>query len=393
MPDVPTSTAPDDLSAPPEPVLPDFGGACIANIVPALLARNGDGPPTEWLPESARRARQVVLLVVDGLGWEQLSARAGLAPTLTSAEGIDRPITSVAPSTTATALTSITTGRLPCEHGVLGYRLAHGDEILNVLRWRLGNASPRDARRSDPVRAFQPYPPFPGSPEPVPVVSRDEFGSTGFTAAHLGDSPLHGYRVPSSLPLEVGRLLGEGAPFVYTYYDGIDKISHGNGLGAHYDAELRAVDRMVEDLVAVLPAGAVLVVTADHGQIDVGTRLELLGRDTMASVRFLSGEGRFRWLHARPGAGPDLVAELTERYGDSTWVMTRDQTVEDGLFGGTPDDRLLARLGDVALLPHRPLAFIDPADTGESRLESRHGSLTSAEMLVPLLALPGDATI
>jgi len=134
-------------------------------------------------------------------------------------------------------------------------------------------------------------------------------------------------------------------------------------------------------------------VTADHGQIDVGTRLELLGREAMASVRFLSGEGRFRWLHARPGADADLLAEVTERYGDSTWVMTRDQVIEDGLFGGRPDPGLVSRLGDVALLPHRAIAFIDPADTGESRLESRHGSLTSAEMLVPLLALSGDGSL
>ena len=184
------------------PVRPDFGGACIANVVPALMGRSADGPATAWLPETARRARQIVLLVVDGLGWEQLSERAGLAPTLSAAEGIGRPITSVAPSTTATALTSITTGLPPCQHGVLGYRLADGDEILNVLRWRIGNAAPRDARRSEPAGAFQPFAPFPGAQGPVPVVSHAEFGSTGFTAAHLGDSPLHDYRVPSSLAVE-----------------------------------------------------------------------------------------------------------------------------------------------------------------------------------------------
>ena len=102
------------------------------------------------------------------------------------------------------------------------------------------------------------------------MVSKDEFGGTGFTAAHLGNSPLSGYKVLSSLPVEVGRLLREGERFVYAYYDGIDKVAHGSGLGDLYDAELRAVDRLVADLVAELPAGAVLVVTADHGQIDVG---------------------------------------------------------------------------------------------------------------------------
>ena len=138
----------------------------------------------------------------------------------------------------------------------------------------------------------------------------------------------------SSLPVEVGRLLRDGHRFIYAYYDGIDKVAHGTGLGDLYDAELRAVDRLVADLVAELPAGAVLVVTADHGQIDVGPNVELLGAEIMSMVRFMSGEGRFRWLHARPGAGADLAAAAAERYAETSWVMERDQIIDEGMFGG-----------------------------------------------------------
>jgi predicted AlkP superfamily pyrophosphatase or phosphodiesterase len=374
-------------------VRPDYDGACIANVVPALLGNGEHEATADWLPASARQARQIVLLVVDGLGWEQLRARAALAPTLSAAEGIDQAITSVAPTTTACALTSITTGSRPCHHGLLGYRLAIGTEILNVLRWTVGSDQARDARRSVPAHRFQPRPPFATSPRPVPVVSKRDFGGTGFTAAHLGNSPLHGYSVPSSLPIEVGRLLRADEPFVYAYYDGIDKVAHGSGLGALYDAELRAVDRVVADLVSELPPGAVLVVTADHGQIDVGPQVELLGREIMTAVHFISGEGRFRWLHALPGAAADLEAAVIDRYGDSTWVMGRDQLIDEGLFGGPVPADHLDRLGDVALLPHDSHAFIDPADTGENRLHSRHGSLTGDEMLVPLVALAGDGSI
>ncbi len=379
---------------PPAPLLPDYRGACIANVVPTLIT--GQDPPDAdagWLPDTARRADQVVLLVLDGLGWQQLRARSALAPTLSGAEGIERPITSVAPTTTACALTSITTGRPPSDHGLLGYRLALDDQILNVLRWTLGSGAARDVRREVPARRLQPCPSFPGASRPVPVVSKHEFGGTGFTAAHLGNSPLHGYRVLSSLPTEVGRLLAGGEPLVYAYYDGLDKVAHASGLGELYDAELVAVDRLVADLADRLPPGAALVVTADHGEIDVGPRVELLGRDVMSSVAFLSGEGRFRWVHARPGAAADLERSLAERYGDTTWVMSRDQVVDEGVFGGPLRAELVARLGDVALLPHAPLAFVDPADTGESRLQSRHGSLTADELLVPLVALSRDGSI
>lgn len=378
----------------PEPVLPDYGGACIDSVVPALVDVLAGAPPPPWVPRTAAAADQVVLLALDGLGFEQLTARAALAPTLVGADGADRPITSVAPSTTACALTSLTTGCTPARHGLLGYRLAAADDqVLNVLRWTVGRADPRDARRLVPPRTVQPCTPFPGTTRPVPVVSREGFGSTGFTAAHLGDAPLTPYAVTSTIAVEVRRLLAAGHRLTYVYYDGIDKVAHAYGLGEHFDAELAAADGLVAELAALLPRRAALVVTADHGQVDVGPAVEVLGPDVMDGVRLLSGEGRFRWLHAVPGAAADVALAARERYGDRAWVVTRQAAVEDGWFGGGLAPDVAARLGDVALVPHEPIAFLDPADTGESRLASRHGSLTPAEMLVPLLALGGGGNI
>jgi hypothetical protein len=375
-----------------EPVLPDYAGPCLTNLVPALLAGPDRSP--EWLPARARGADQIVLLVIDGLGWEQLQDRTAIAPTMAAASRTGGAITSVVPTTTATALTSIVTGRPPSDHGVLGYRLAVGDdEVLNVLRWQVGSRTIRDARRSIPAGQFQPFPPFPGATAPVPVVSRSEFGGTGFTAVHLGDSPLNGYRVLSTIAVETRRLLARGSTFVYAYYDGIDKVAHAHGLGEYYDAELQSVDRLVAEMAALLPDGAVLVVTADHGQVDVGSRVVLPGKDLMSATRFISGEGRFRWLHAKPGAAKDLLVDAEELHGETTWVRSRDQLVDDAWFGGPLRDGVVSRLGDVALIPHAPIAFLDPADTGETRLAARHGSLTSAEMLVPLLCLAGDGNI
>jgi len=220
----------------------------------------------------------------------------------------------------------------------------------------------------------------------VPVVTRYDYGPTGFTAAHLGRVQLHRWQTAAGLVTTVRRLAAGGAPFVYAYYEGIDRVAHAEGLGEYYDDELRATDRLVADVLDALPSGAVLVVTADHGQVEVGSSVEVFGPEIMADVTLLSGEGRFRWLHARPGASAALVEAATERHGDVAWVRSRDQIIEDGWLGGVPSATVAARLGDVALLPHAPTAFLDPADTGELRLKARHGSLTPAEMLVPLLA-------
>ncbi len=101
----PVAPVPEEPAGPgagaPVPVVPHYGGACLSSVVPALLGRHGGS--ASWVPEPARDARQVVLLALDGLGWEKLRSVAGLAPTLASGTG--GPITSVAPTTTATALT------------------------------------------------------------------------------------------------------------------------------------------------------------------------------------------------------------------------------------------------------------------------------------------------
>ncbi len=362
------------------PTLPDYAGACVANLVPAFLA--SPAGPVTWLPEACSDARQVVLLAVDGLGWEQLQERKELAPTLCSMEG--GPITTVVPSTTATAMTSLATGLTPGEHGVVGYRIHVHHEILNVLRW---TTPAGDARRSIPPHEFQPTPPFCGSR--IPVVTRAEFANSGFTTAHLSGAVFHGYRMPSTLLVEILGLLEAGEPFVHAYYDGLDKVGHEYGLDRYFDAELRSVDFLVEHLVAALPPGAVLVVTSDHGQVDVGDDLVSLHSEVFDHLAFQSGEGRFRWLHARPGRARQLLEVTRDHHEEIAWVRSVEEVLDEQWFGPRVSPAARARLGDVALVARDPVSFIDPNDTGPYELVGRHGGLTSAEMLVPLLAARG----
>jgi hypothetical protein len=280
------------------PLIPDYAGPNVRGIVPALLGPGSWAtslPP--WMPEPVAAADQVVLLVLDGLGWEQFEEHRHLLPTLASMSG--GPITTVAPTTTATALSSIATGLTPAEHGLLGYRMLLGGEVLNVLRWTSDGA---DRRRMHPPRDVQPFAAFLG--HDVPVVSPAELQGTAFTEGHLFGSRPVGYRAISSLPVEVGRQLRAGERFVYAYYGNIDKTAHERGFGEFYDAELRYADRLIGDLLDVLPDGAVLMVTADHGQVDVGDRIIDPDPGLLEMVATQSGEGRFRWWHARPGDDP-----------------------------------------------------------------------------------------
>jgi predicted AlkP superfamily pyrophosphatase or phosphodiesterase len=359
------------------PLLPDYSGGCISNVVPALLEPESERPA--WLPAEAAEAEQVVLFVLDGLGWDQLQERRHLCPTLAEMSG--GPITTVAPSTTATALTSIATGLSPGRHGVVGYRIDIDGEVLNVLRWSVNG---RDARETVPPEKVQGAEPFLGH-RPA-VITKAEFKRSGFTAAHLEGVRFHGYRVPSSMTTDARRLLRANESFIYCYYEGIDKVAHEYGLGDHYDAELRASDRLVADLLDSLPSRAALVVIADHGQVDVGERIVRIHPDALALSSMLSGEGRFRWLHARPGRAEHLFEVASRHHAHEAWVVTRQQVIDEEWFGPIVTEAARHRLGDVALVARDPVAFHDPDDTGPYVLIGRHGSLTRAEMLVPLLA-------
>ncbi len=365
-----------------EPLIPEYGAGNIRGIIPALLGPSGTDDLPDWMPSLVGGCSQVVVLVLDGLGWDQLSARPEVAPTMSRMQG--GPITSVVPTTTATALTSITTGLTPAEHGLIGYRMAVGGEVLNVLRWSVGGV---DRRRSFPPADVQSTPAFLG--HDVAVVSPRHLENSAFTEAHLRGCRPEGWRAASSIAPRVAELLAQGDRLVYAYYSGIDTIAHERGFGAYYDAELATTDDLVRQVIEILPSGAAVVVTADHGQIEVGDRIVSPPAELLDMLALQSGEGRFRWLHAKPGAAAAVLDMARERFGSSTWVVSVEQVLDEGWMGLSMRPAVRSRLGDVALVPHEPIAFFEPDDVGPYELICRHGSLTSAEMRVPLLAAAG----
>ena len=332
----------------------------------------------DWMPAPVAGAARIVLLVLDGLGWNQFQARRELMPTLASFAGSS--ITTIAPSTTATALTSLVTGLTPGEHGLIGYRIDMGDTVMNVLRWGDENG---DLRRRYPPESIQPCPPFLGLS--VPVLSKAELQGSGFTQAHLNGVKHMGWRVPSSIAVTVKEALDRGETFVYAYYDGIDKIAHERGFGEYYDAELGFADSLVSHIVDVLPADTVLIVTADHGQVHVGENTIVLAPTLTEHLDHQSGEGRFRWLHARRGR-QGALCDAAQMYADVAWVVTKEQVLDEQWFGPRVSPAIERRMGDVALVARDAVSFDEPLDSGAFDLVCRHGSLTADEMLVPLLA-------
>ena len=366
----------EPIAARREPVLPAYGGGCVADIVPSIL-EPGRGEAAGPLPAEVLEASSVVVLVLDGLGAEQLADRRHVAPTLHEMQ--TATITTVAPSTTASALTSISTGVPPGEHGIIGYRIRTCDGNLNVLRWRTPQGDGLDRH---PPERLQPLVPFGG--QRPPALQKAEYRKSGFSRAYLRDARVVGYKMLSSLAVEVRRLLAAGESFVYAYYEGLDIVAHEHAFGEHYNAELRACDRLMADLLTLLPKGVAVVAISDHGLVDCSAGLTKIDRSVLEYAAAESGEARFRWLHARPGRARDLLEAAVGAHSEQAWVRTASEIVDEGWLGPIVTDAARSRLGDVALVARDSWAFGHP-DDGTPRILGRHGSLTSAEMLVPLL--------
>jgi predicted AlkP superfamily pyrophosphatase or phosphodiesterase len=363
------------------PIIPDYAGPNVRGVIPALLGPSkwsASSLPT-WMPAPVAESEQCVLLVLDGLGWDQLQDNLHFMPTLASFVG--RSIHTVAPTTTATALTSITTGLTPGEHGLIGYRMVLNGDVMNVLRWTVDD---QIVRRQKPPMEVQPYDPFLGYT--VPVVSMAELENSAFSEAHLRGCTQAGWRAASSIAVTTAELIADGERFVYCYYGNIDKIAHERGFGPYYEAELRAADRLVADVLEALPSGTSLMITADHGQVHVGDNLIRPSDDMLRGVTLQSGEGRFRWLHVAPGAVADVAQAARDEVGETAWVVTQEQMIDECWFGPTVSPPVRVRLGDVALVAREAVSFHEDADSGIYNLVCRHGSLTSAEVNVPLLA-------
>lgn len=365
-----------------EPVKPDYSGPNVTGVVPSLLGVR----PAEWMPAPVEGARAAVLLVLDGLGWQALTTFSDRLPELRAFTG--GPVTTVVPSTTPAALTSITTGLPPSRHGITGFRIRHERGVLNAVRWQLADGG----RAPDPEHV-QKERPFLG--RTVPVVTKAMFRTTGFTGAHMRGAEFHGWQTASVLVEQARALIADGAPFVYAYYPGVDEVAHAHGLEtAYYPAELAAADRLVGDLLDALPDDVALVVTADHGQVQVGPGHWRTLAPVHELVAAYAGDGRFRHLHAKPGRAGELHAAVEELHGTGTgeaWVFRREQLLDEGWLGPDPVPAVYRRVGDVVLAARGPVGFVDPTLPSEAQLVGAHGSITAAEVEVPLVASRGRA--
>jgi hypothetical protein len=376
--------------------VPDLSRGSICDVLPTAAALLSVDGAVDALGVTTRvgDVRRVVVVLVDGMGWHLLPELAADAPLLASVlAGDDGRLDELActfPSTTPTSLASLATGSAPGRHGILGFtvKLPETDRVLNHIGWR----------DDPPASQWQPVPTWFERLQWAGVGARAVLPAA-FVGSGLTEAAYRGAQIVAATnDDDYARLVIEqlrAAPgLVYAYTAALDTAAHLFGIGSpEWHAAGAYVDALLARLVEALPPDAALLITADHGGLNVpqDRRIDLDGDARLsAGVRVVAGDPRVRYLHTEPGAASDVIAAWCELLNGRADVLSRDDAVAAALFGSVLPDHL-PRIGDVVVSCLGDTAVLASAHEPPevAQLIGFHGAGDPVETAIPLITFQG----
>ncbi|CAG7845463.1 hypothetical protein USB125703_01729 [Pseudoclavibacter triregionum] len=359
--------------------------AILPNCAAAISGREGElGLPA---------VDQAVVLLVDGLGSLQLRARAGHARHLVEGWG-KRDTAFSFPSTTVSGITTLTTGCRAGEHGMLAYTVL--DRATGLVRNQLSGWG----EAMDPA-TWQPVPTIferleELAPGAVPfVVGMPDYEDSGLTQASLrGAEYVPADSVAERIDATLELLARNPRCLIYLYVAELDQAGHRFGWESDpWLAALEELDSAVGTLRRHLPKRAGLLVTADHGMLDIPFERQIdidLDGPLAEGVEGMGGEPRLRHLYLEERAPVAHAEALAERWraaeGSRALVVTKQEAIDAGWYGDAVTDAARSRIGDVIVAAQKLVSYYPAGLLGPGRLVlGQHGSTTPEETLVPLI--------
>lgn len=389
-----TDEAPATPALPAGFLAPDLGLGGLAAVLPGAAGALGVRftTATGIGSEAARsaldlpRAERVCVVLVDGLGHVNLAERAGHAPFLRSLLPDARALTSTFPSTTAAAIGAFGTGTAPGRTGMLGYtqRNPATGGLANMVSWE-GASAPAELQRETPVLER-----LAAADVSVTSTGPARFAGSGMTVAALrGGSYAAAEGLGARVDAAVRALSRPG--LVYLYWGEVDKAGHHHGSTSwQWGDELEALDRELARLARSVPRGTLVLVTADHGMVDVDPALRRdVATDPVLArgVTLVGGEPRAVHVYTEPGETTAVASRWRDVLGDDALVLVREDVLARGLLGPDPRPEAVAAAGDVIVALRGRATVVDSRTQTPASLAlvGVHGSLTEREMRVPLL--------
>src|SRR6185295_9197695 len=211
---------------------PDYAGGSLVNLMASIaLSRGGKALHAPLRNLDLAEARNVVLLIIDGLGDRLLARRAAGGELARRRRGA---MTSVFPSTTASAITTSYTGRTPLEHGLTGWFTYFGEAgcVSATLPFRSrGDMAPLGARGVTADRIFTVPSLFGSLPVRSIVVTYRDIVDSQYNSVHCRGAERLAYGNADELVAQIERAVksSDERKFIYAYWPHYDAVSHRFG--------------------------------------------------------------------------------------------------------------------------------------------------------------------
>jgi hypothetical protein len=413
------------LDCGPGSIYPYYDGYSLVNLPASIcswLGAPGLGMPplkTDLTAPFSGPFQHVILLVVDGMGLDrflsivQPGGQHGSGSPVWQRllpQGQLGALTSITPSTTSAALTSLWTGRAPVEHGIMGYEIWL-KEFAMVANMITHSAAAYHGDGGGLRRAgFQPETFLPVKSLGTHLAEQD-INTFAFMPGSIARSGLSTMQMPSATVISYftygelwvsltehmrkQRKASEGRSYIYVYWGDIDSLSHRFGpedqrVQLDFENFSTLLEYFVNGMKPEASGNTLLLVTADHGHITTypNPAYEMRNHPELLShlVILPTGENRLPYLYLKPGR-----EEMVQEYVEKTWpgkfrLFPARQVIEAGLFGpGEVYPPVNERVGDLVVIPQGNAYWWFP--NRDNPLIGRHGSLSREEMLVPFFAM------
>ncbi len=385
--------------------IPIYEGLSIANIAPSVTEVLGIEAGRMLVPLAHLRkisADAVVVLLLDSLGLYDLLEVVGEGEECVEKFEL-HAITSVAPTTTATALASLYTGLAPAQHGLLGYRLYLREfgMVVKLLEFSPVVGGYEDSLRECeiPLRHLLLCPniceTLTSAGVEVCTIAHRELKDTAFVDLLASPSKRVGVVDLCDLVLAIPKLVkrARGALYIQAYWHVLDAIGHEYGPGSdEYRLYLRGLLRTIfselGERLRNLGKRTLLVITSDHGQVvvDRGEAIRLRAGDELAKCLIAPpyGDSRFAFFLVADREG--FLRESEKLLSDSFLVLESKRILELGILGrGEFSREAVERAGDFAAIPLGGgyIEYLYSEERGKEHV-GRHGGLDPREVLVPL---------
>lgn len=332
------------------------------------------------------RAKNACVVLVDGLGSFNLEYRAGHAPTLSSALKKDGSITVGFPSTTVSSLASFATGARPGSHGMVGYQVFDRkiSQAKNLLTGIVSMDEALDWQRSKPVASKA----IEDGVEAF-FVGPFEYENSGFTMATMRGAKYLPAKNISDRFTAAGEILSKGGPsLVYLYVPELDQNAHAHGFkSAKWVEKLEDLEAGLKGLISKLPKNSGVLLTADHGIVDVNPSNHIyLDALPIKNLRSVGGDPRVLFLYFDSLPDNETISSIQEFVGKRAYVATKTELIEAGWFGQV-ENYASERMPELFIISISECALYHRhfAKAKSLQMIGQHGSISTEELKVPLL--------